>query len=477
MNPTSTDGITTALATLTIETAETDIPENAYSAAKIALLDALGCAFAGHNAPGVQSVVELAKHWGGREEAGLWFHGGRVPAPAAAFVNSTQLHAMDFDDYHPPSGSHITSVVVPAVLAAAKVNDASGRQTLAALVLGIEVVGRVGRACMARQDHCGFLPASVVGGFGAAAAACRLLHCTVEQTVNALGIWYAHASGNRQALFDRTLTKRIQPAIAARAGVFAACLAVRDFTGPSRIIGDQPASLTKIFGYTGGGNAPPPTVGEIMAPRATWAVEELLYKRFACCGVSNNAIRAASALAAEHDLALGQIREVRIFGGCVNSPFGGVAWDDTPTPHVLAQFCVPYAAASAFRNRRYGPTEISPERIAQDRQVDALARRIRLCDWSEWSGPRPDKGATTLQVFLTDGRKLECSRSGRGLMRSPDDNTEIHEKFTANVTFSGLIDENAAARAIQAVLELENVERISDFIRDQLLSVRELDMA
>jgi len=468
MGPTSTDGITTALAELVIETPPEDIPGKAYAAASVALLDALGCAFAGHNAPGVESVVALTQHWGGREEASLWFHGGRVPAPAAAFVNSTQLHAMDFDDYHPPSDAHITSVLVPAVLAVAEANDVSGRETLAALVLGVEVVGRIGRVCLARRDHPGFLPASVIGGFGAAAAACRLMRCTVEQTVNAMGIWYGHASGNRQALFDRTLTKRIQPAIAARAGVFAACLAARSFTGPSRIIGGQPASLTRIFGYTGRGKAPLPTVAEIMAARAAWAVEELLYKRFACCGVSNNAIRAATALAAEHDLDLEQIREVRIFGSCANSPFGGVAWDDSPIPHVLAQFCVPYATASALRNRRYGPAEISPEQIARDRQVDALARRTRLRDWTEWPGAVPDKAATTVQVFLADGRSLECSRSGDGCMRSPVDDAEIRAKFEANVTFSGLFDEQGASRAAQDIAGLENRGRISDFIRERL---------
>ena len=88
----------------------------------------------------------------------------------------------------------------------------------------------------------------MIGGFGATAAACRLEGCTVEQTVDAMGIWYAQASGTRQALFDRTLTKRIQPGIAARAGVFSCDLARRDFTGPQRIIGRRTASLTQIYG-------------------------------------------------------------------------------------------------------------------------------------------------------------------------------------------------------------------------------------
>lgn len=474
IDPASVDDITLALARFAVRTPSEAIPDRAYAAARMALLDALGCALAGSRAPGVAPVIDLAKYWGGREEATLWFHGGAVPAPAAAFANSTQLHALDFDDYHAPSDTHVTAVLVPAVLAAAEAADASGRDALAALVLGIEVVGRLGRACMARRDHAGFLPASVIGGFGSAAAACRLQGCTVEQTVNALGIGYAHASGNRQALFDRTLTKRIQPAIAARAGVFAACLAVRDFTGPHRIIGGQPGSLTRIFGYTGGGKAEPPTVGEVMAPRTAWAVEELEYKRFACCGVSDKPIQAAIALASGHDLDFEQINEVRIFGDCVGSPFGNVVWHDTPTPHVLAQFCVPYATASALRNRRYGPAEIFPERIAADRDVDALARRTRMCPWSDYEGNRRN-GSVIVQVVFRDGRVLESETSESPRFRSPDDDVELLDKFRCNLAFSGRRKERESGEFEAAVRKLDTLPRIRDFIENNLAEPGESD--
>ena len=189
IDPASVDDITLALSKLAIETEVNDVPAKAYTAAKVAVLDALGCAMAGHNAAGVSAVVKLTKDWGGRAEATIWFDGAKVPGPAATFTNSVQLHALDFDDYHPASDAHITSVLVPTVLAMGEVNDASGKETLAALILGTEVIGRLGRACKARKAHSGFLPTSIIGGFGATAAACRLQGCSVEETVNAMGIW------------------------------------------------------------------------------------------------------------------------------------------------------------------------------------------------------------------------------------------------------------------------------------------------
>ena len=195
------------------------------------MLDVAGVTLAGHNAPGIAPVVEQMRDWGGKPEATVWVFGGKLPATEATFVNSTLTHALDLDDVHLPSMTHITSVIVPSAIAVGEATGASGKETLAAIVIGVEVATRLA-VPERRQLKGGFLPTSVLGGFGAAAAACRLKGCSLDQTVNALGIFYAHASGNRQALFDHTLTKRIQPAIAARAGVFAAYLA--DAASPGR---------------------------------------------------------------------------------------------------------------------------------------------------------------------------------------------------------------------------------------------------
>jgi len=466
VDPASVDDVTLALSRLAIETEGDEIPESAYRAAKAALLDALGCAYAGHDAPGVPEVVGLTKQWGGRAEATVWFDGAKVPAPEAAFANSVQLHALDFDDYHPPSDAHVTAVLVPTILAVGQLHGASGKETLAALIVGTEVVGRLGRVYKARREHKGFLPTSVIGGFGATAAACRLQGCSVEQTVDAMGIWYAHASGTRQALFDHTLTKRIQPGIAARAGTLAARLAGEDFTGPGRIIGGRTAALTRIYGCRR--DAKPPTVAEVMAPEDAWQIEQLHYKRCACCGVCGRAIDSAVELATRHDLKPEDVKEVRLFGADIQSPFGGVAWADSRTPQVLAQFCVPYAAASAIKNRCYGPAQIAPRRIAEDEEVDALARRTRMCEWREWEGHRP-KAHTGMQVFLRDGRRLDDARDSHQRYRWPEDNEKLLAKFGRNVAFSGLLDKPATEEMILAIEDLDACTNIADFIKQRLV--------
>src|SRR5271166_3548729 len=53
--------------------------------------------------------------------------------------------------------------------------------------------------------------------------------------LNAFGIAYSQAAGNRQCILDGALTKRLQAGQAASAGVFAAVLAQTGFTGAHNI--------------------------------------------------------------------------------------------------------------------------------------------------------------------------------------------------------------------------------------------------
>jgi len=460
--------ISEALSELAVTLPTREITDPAYAAAKKAVLDALGCAMAGYDAPGVEIVVEQTKRFGGKPEATIWFHGGKVPAPEATFANSVQTHALDLDDVHLPSVTHITSVIVPAAFAAGEATGASGKETLAAVIMGIEVAGRVGRAYSSRRAHGGFLPTSVVGGFGASAAAARLRGLSPGQASHAMGVWYAHCSGNRQALLDRTLTKRIQPGIAARAGVFAAYLAERGVTGPNRIIGKQPAALLSIYGTRGEWNMVP--MEEIMEPRDYYEVEQISYKRFACCGASHPLLEGVLALVLENDLKLDAVAEIDVYG--VRGGLVGTPWRDAENPHVLAQFCAPYEVASVIKNRRFGPAEITRKRIAEDKEVDALARAVRFTGWDRWNGPelQETKGFQGVRIQLKDGRVLHAVRNRDHALR-PDlmPWEKIVEKFTYNAVLSGLVDEAGAQQIVRAVERLDECKDVRQFIDKHLV--------
>jgi 2-methylcitrate dehydratase PrpD len=146
----------------------------------------------------------------------------------------------------------------------------------------------------------------------------------------------------------------------------------------------------------------------------------------------------------------------------------GVPWTDSQNPQAMAQFCAPYEVASVIKNRRFGPSEIRPERIAEDKDVDALARRCELHEWKDWGGSRPAFQA--VRIFLKDGRKLEAWHNIEEVF-SPRSNTyeQLVEKFTHNVKFTGLIDETQAGEIVKAIEGLDKYDNIGKFIHDYLV--------
>jgi 2-methylcitrate dehydratase PrpD len=206
-----------------------DIPPEAVEATKKDILDTLGTTLAGSSAEGTQELIDQIKYWGGREESSIFIHGGRVPSPEAALVNSQMAHARDYDDVYHVARIHVGAVNVPTGLAIAEeIGGVNGKELITAIIAGIDIELRLAQAAKLWTE---FHPTSTYGYFGASATAGRLLHLTERQMLNALGIAYSQASGNKQCMHDGSLTKRLQPGLAARGGILSAHLAQRGYTG------------------------------------------------------------------------------------------------------------------------------------------------------------------------------------------------------------------------------------------------------
>src|SRR5437870_1084863 len=123
-----------------------DIPAEIVEAAKLHLLDTLGCGLAAH-ALGVATEGRTAMaELGGDDQASVIGLEAGLPAANAAFANAMLCHGLDFDDTHSDSVSHVSVVVCPTAIAAAEAQSATGRALLVAVVGGNEVVTRIGMA-------------------------------------------------------------------------------------------------------------------------------------------------------------------------------------------------------------------------------------------------------------------------------------------------------------------------------------------
>jgi len=122
-----------------------DIPRSAIGQAKLLLLDTVGCGLAASEQPAARNVLEAMANTGGAPQCTVIGGAAKTSFPNAVLVNGMLIRVLDFNDYViEPDGSiggH-PSDNIPVALAAGEFNNRSGRDVLAAMVIGYELYGR-----------------------------------------------------------------------------------------------------------------------------------------------------------------------------------------------------------------------------------------------------------------------------------------------------------------------------------------------
>lgn len=449
--------LTQVLTDITLTPATEEISPEAFKAATKLLLDALGCALAGRSAPGVAEAIAQVTAWGGTPEATIIGSHERVPAPNAAFANAAMIHALDYDDVYIPGTLHITSVIVPTMLAAQEMAGAGGQEALAAMIMGIEAAGRLSMAERGRRRGQGFLPTSLAGGFGAVVTAARLLDLTPDQCVNAMGINYAQTSGNRQALHDSTLTKRMQPAFAARSALWAVALASGGITGPEHALEGESGYFRVYM------NGEVPEAEELTKERDRLQVERVAVKRRPSCGACHNIQAAAERLVGEEDLEPEEIERVELFGAAplVSGPF-----DPGDNPQVSAQFSVEWAVAHTLLRGPASLPDYTDDAVRGDEEVAEFANQLEYADRPEDLPAPPEVPLDYPDRTVAYQGLIVHAKDGRRLIRAqcpaqtfaPGNATfdEVAEKFHECARSSGTGPPEPAEQIIDTVRRFDD---------------------
>jgi 2-methylcitrate dehydratase PrpD len=395
-----------------------DLPPAALEAAKRYMLDSLAVAWAGSDAPGCVGVHRVLIAQGGAGESSVWARGGRLPLTSAAFLNSTFAAALDFDSMGRSVPTHINIVVLPAALAAAERAHANGKDFLTALVLGCDLMHRIGASSQALgQPHKGWFYTSIHGGFGSAAACGKLLGLDDAAMAHALGIAFSQAAGTQQANIEPSLTKRLQSAFAARAGVFAALLAREGVTAPQEVFEGQ-YGLYRMY-QEGSVERLLDGLGE------RYENDELSIKKYPSCGGNHTAIEAALRIAVDHNLDTQHIERIEVeISPFMNRLVGGT-FDPSADPQAAAQFNIRYSIACAMLRRKFGLAELETEAI-RDPHVARLVQRIEVVVDPTNTGSR---GPAVLRVRTrSHGEIVRRVEHEPGSLEAPLTDAEIADK-------------------------------------------------
>ena len=224
------------IATLGIER----IPIAVVDAAKLHILDSIGCLLAGSRLEPGRLAYNLAVAASAGNASSTLF-GTRLRASYLDAVQAmaTAAHCGELDDIHGGAATCIGGMIVPALLAMAEKHGGSGRQFLEAAIAGYETTARVGLSIDAPKLFArGWWPSTVCGAFGVASAGAKFLGWPVEKTSNALGIASLHAGGMLTGGNEGATARHLAFGSAARNGMLALLATEQGLSGPKRALED-----------------------------------------------------------------------------------------------------------------------------------------------------------------------------------------------------------------------------------------------
>lgn len=374
-------------------TAFCDVPPKMLEVTKKQVLAIIGTTIGGGSAEGCETIIELARELGGREEASILIHGGKVPAQQAAFINGTMARALDFCDALAP-GPHIGAATIASALAAVELKGGcSGEDFLTAIAVGTEVAVRLN---LSESQYGGFDPTGVIVVFSATAAAAKILGLSELETWNALGLAFNKCGGSFQSHVDGSLGVRINEGWVAESGITCARLASRGITGPTNF-------LEGVYGYFhlfGQDQVSGKTVTTGLG--TTYNLEKIVFKLFPSCGLTQGSTEVILDLMTEEGFCADDIDHVFVTVPPYTYNLVGHPFKVGGNPMVDAQFSIRYCVANALKRKGSLLTHFE-EKSIKDPEVLAIVDRIDVIA----DGGMEVRGHTPLdmRVVLKNGRE------------------------------------------------------------------------
>jgi 2-methylcitrate dehydratase PrpD len=424
------------------------IPAKHVDDVKVLVRDYLGVALGGSRTDSGQIAAKFAEQTGGKAEATLIGHGGRVPAVHAAFANAIASHSIELDDVDILALFHFSPPVISAALAVAERAGASGGAFLTAAVAGCEMMARVSDATNPSMRNRAYHTTPTAGVFGAAIAAAHLLKLNEEQTVSALGMAGAQASGLME-MYGPSMQKRFNPGPAARNGVTAAVMAQLGFTGAATIL-DGERGFCRAFSDTY-------DIAKLTHGLGSEFPIFIEYKAYSCARPIHNAIDCALAVRRQMSEPTSAIRGMTMRR---HPDWAHYHLNKTPQTYHEAQVSLPYSVAVALIDGAALLPQYQDERLHEP-EILRLSNMLTI----EVDPALPRGVSCHLTVETAGGARLTSQVDHpRGSIANPMTPEEMDRKV--HMLADPVLGEAGVARVIEATERMEALTSI-----DQLTSL------
>ncbi len=449
----STADVTGRLAQYMVEARDRKLAPEVAQDARHRILDTLAAMVSGaHLKPG-EMAIKYARAQGGVDEATVIATDIRTTAVNAALANAMFGHADETDDFHPATKAHPGCSVVPAALAMAEREGASGVALLNAVTLGYDLCCRfllaLGADLVRASHRSAEGTSSTMGAVGAAAALARLdekgmRHALSYAAQQVSGIWsWVRDAEHVEKAFDFS-------GMGARNGVTAAVMAQMGFSGVWDVFDGEHNALMAL-------SADPRPEEMVAGLGSRYFITETAIKPFSVGYPIQAPLDAFLTLHREHKLSIDNVERI-----VARLPEDGARIvNDRAMPDVNCQHIIAVALVKgvvSFEDSHSYERMKDPKVLAAKAKVQLVGDKALM----DPAAPRSGK----VEVTLKDGRTVShFTRHAPGTKENPMDTERVNAK--ARVLMEpvlGAKQTEEIIRRVNALEQLKNVRELRPFL-------------
>lgn len=375
--------LTHDLAEFVYSTPSAAVPPTTREIIAAHLLDTIGVVAAAV-APGEltgAALLRAADLWRSAVGARIYLSPQRCAPHRAALLNGALAQALEMDDKHGSSLARPGASVVPVAIAIAETTGATFADVVDATAIGYEAMIRLGYLGGPRFLKRGYHTSSLLAGFGAVAAAGRLLSAGRSEIVDAFGIAGTFAAGLQESTRTGSTSKVLHGGWGAQAGMQALDLARAGLTGPESI-------LEGHFGLIESHLGTPVTQSQIdealVGLGSVWHAGDTAIKPYPCCQILHSFIVGSEEIRQQMDekgVGLDEVQAVRCKvaePGLTLVTMPAAAKLHPTHPHE-ARFSLPYVVSHALVHRQVDRSTFAVGALGDD-EVARLSDLVTAVD-------------------------------------------------------------------------------------------------
>lgn len=314
----------------------------------------------------------------------------------AAFLNAVYAHGADMDDGNKKAMGHIGCHVISTAFSVGEEIGASGKELLTAIIVGYEIYNRLAASVQPGLVRRGFHSTGTAGAIACAATAAKLYGCSESQIYNAISFAALQCSGLMIITESGQNCKPINPANAAKIGIFSAKCARKGLKAPRWIFESD-----KGWCHAMSDTFDPSYILDGLG--SFFTINESYLKPYPSCRHTHCSIEAIETIRKKMlqdnytSDDIDRIR-IRIYKNAIIVA-GQVIHPDNPE---ATKFSIHFTAACMMIKGTFGLNELNDY---HDSEINLLIDKIELCEDDTMEDTKKGIRGASVEVILKDGTR------------------------------------------------------------------------